>query len=111
MEMVKNAVQPSVATNEGLGMRLEVIRAETMNKLNELFREKVQLQEMVETNESNLQYNRGYMDGLQKVQELIIEQEKAQQTEKIAQQRIDALKARTNSSTIPVQTVADGGTR
>jgi hypothetical protein len=52
-------------------MRLEVIKGETLGKLNRSFREKVQLEEQVKENEIALHFNRGVMQAMELVAEEI----------------------------------------
>ena len=69
-------------------MKLEVLKNETMSKLNELFRQKVQLEEQWKENEYQLQYQRGVFAALEQSQKAVRE---IQQGE-----RIEAMKAKKN---------------
>mgnify|MGYP001613520331 CR=1 FL=1 len=67
-------------------MKLEVLKNETMSKLNELFRRKVQLDEETKENEVQLQFHRGTLQGLNAAQIVIKEVEQAE--------RIEAMRAK-----------------
>ena len=54
-------------------MKLEVLKNETMSKLNEVFRRKVQLEEETKENEASLQFHRGVLQGLNAAQKVIQE--------------------------------------
>lgn len=66
---------------ERILMRLHVIRNETMSNLNVLFREKVQLDERVKQNETDIQFARGYLEALGIVAQNVEEIAKAEQIE------------------------------
>ena len=61
-------------------MKLELLKGETLSKLNEHFRRKVQLEEELKENEVQLQFGRGMMDAIDKSQRMIRE---CQQADKI----------------------------
>ena len=77
---------------EQLTLKLEVIRAETLQKINEAFRFKVQLEEQLEENEVNIHYQRGVMDGLERVQKEIDDIAKGQRLEELKRQRNNTAK-------------------
>ena len=58
---------------EQIIMKLEVMGAETLGKLNRLFREKVQLKEQADENEVNIHFHRGYLHALDDVQKVVRE--------------------------------------
>ena len=62
-------------------MKLHVIRNETMTNLNALFKEKVQLEERVKQNETDIQFARGYLEALGKVAQDVEEIAKGEQIE------------------------------
>ncbi len=57
--------------DERLFMKMEVLKAETMSKTNGLFRDKVQLEEQVRDNETQIHFNRGVLETLGFVQKTI----------------------------------------
>ena len=71
---------------EQLHMKLEISKSETLSKLNELFRRKVQLEEETKENEAQLQFQRGALTAFEKAQEYILEIKKGE--------KIDAMKAK-----------------
>ena len=66
---------------ERLIMKLEVMGAETLGKLNEHFRKKVQLEEQQKENEALLHFHRGVLFGIQRAQEVAKEIQKGEQIE------------------------------
>ncbi len=56
--------------SERVHMRLEVMRNDSIAKLNELFRLKVQLEEQVKDNDMQIHYFRGSLDTLVAVQKI-----------------------------------------
>ena len=63
---------------EVIFMRFETTKAETLRKLDELFRKKVQLEEQWKENEAQIQYQRGVMDALAEAQKVVTEVHKRQ---------------------------------
>ena len=63
---------------EVIFMRFETMKAETLRKLDELFRKKVQLEEQWKENEAQIQYQRGVMDALAEAQKVVTEVHKRQ---------------------------------
>ena len=59
-------------------MRLEVMGAETLGKINEFFRKKVQLEEQLKDNEINIHFHRGILFALNKAQEIVKEIQKGE---------------------------------
>ena len=66
---------------ERLIMRIEIVGAETLAKINETFRKKVQLKEQADENEVQLHFLRGILWGLNKAEEVIKEVGKGEQIE------------------------------
>jgi len=62
-------------------MRLEVRKLELNSRLNELFRAKVQLEEQLKEVESQLQYHRGCIAGVEEGQKVIKETQQAEAME------------------------------
>ena len=62
-------------------MRLEVMGAELLGKINENFRKKVQLKEQIEENEVQIHFHRGVLWGINKCQEIAKEILKGTQIE------------------------------
>ena len=62
-------------------MKLELLKGETLSKLNEHFRRKVQLEEELKENEVQLQFGRGMMDAIDKSQRMIRESQQADKIE------------------------------
>ena len=67
--------------SERILMKLEIVKNETMSKLNELFRQKVQFEEQVKENEVQLQFQRGVLHAIVGAQKIVMEAEKAAQFE------------------------------
>jgi len=63
---------------ERILMRFETLKVETLRKLDELFRKKVQLEEQWKENESQIQYQRGVMEALAEAQKVVTEVHKRQ---------------------------------
>jgi len=68
-------------------MKLEVLKNETMSKLNELFRRKVQLDEETKDNESQIQFQRGVLAALEQSQKTVKEVEQAEAIEALDTKR------------------------
>jgi len=64
-------------------MKLEVMRGETLGRLNVMFRQKVQLEEQVRDNDINIHFERGKMQAYEDYQNLIKELQKADKIESI----------------------------
>lgn len=69
-------------------MKLEVVRGETLGKLNILFRQKVQLKEQYDENEVLIHFERGKMQAFEDYQKIIQEIQKADKIEAIRATRI-----------------------
>ena len=76
---------------ERLHMKLEVSKGETLSKLNELFRRKVQLEEEQKENEAQLQFQRGVLEAFDKAQQFIAEIHKGEKIEAMRAQRAEAM--------------------
>ena len=88
---------------ERIHMQLEVLKAETLSKLNKLFREKVQYDEMVKENEIQIHFGRGLMEGYAQAQKICKEIYKAQQIEASDKMSFDASEAK---AVVPDETVS-----
>ena len=74
---------------EKLYMKLELLKSETLSKLNENFRRKVQLEEELKENEVQLQFARGVMDTVDKVERMIREGQQADKLEDLKAKRAE----------------------
>jgi len=66
---------------ERILMRLEVSKSETLSRINNLFRLKVQLDEQLKDNEVQIHFNRGIIEGLIQSQNIIEEIKKGEEIE------------------------------
>lgn len=78
---------------ERLHMKLEISKTETLSKLNELFRRKVQLEEEWKENEAQLQFQRGVLNAFEKAQGFILEISKGEKIEAMKAKRAELSKA------------------
>ena len=69
--------------SEKLLIRLNVLRAETMGKLNDAFRGKVQLEERLKENEVEIHYYRGVVAAFDTVEKTIKEIERGERIEEL----------------------------
>ena len=67
--------------DERLVMKLEVMGAEILTKVNEAFRKKVQLKEQLDENEVMIHFYRGMLFAFNKAQEVAKEIQKGEQIE------------------------------
>ena len=72
-------------------MKLEISKSETLSKLNELFRRKVQLEEEQKENEAQLQFQRGVLEAFNKAQQFIAEIHKGEKIEAMRAHRAEAM--------------------
>jgi hypothetical protein len=75
-------------SKDKLAMRLEVIRTESFDRVNNLFRMKVQLEDELKDTEEQIHYTRGCIDTLNKVQEEINVINEGEKIEMIKRSRI-----------------------
>lgn len=90
---------------EKILMKLEVIRGEALSTLNQLFRFKVQLEEQLEENEVKIHYNRGIMDGLERVQTEITEIAKGERLSKLKTGQATRPQSTSNESVLKLKEV------
>jgi len=74
---------------EQFHMKLEIYKSETLSKLNELFRRKVQLEEEAKENEAQLQFQRGVLAAFDRAQQIIVDINKGEKIEAMKVKRAE----------------------